>query len=289
MGPVLTTDMRIVFATDLSEASEAAIRSRTCLECLGRIGVDEIHLVTVLPANVGIPGANLERSRRRTLDAQRGVFESEGFSVETHVVRGEPHRRINGIAEHVGAEMIVVGSRGRSPLENRLVGSTTRNVARTAVRPLLVERIAANDDGPEVVREHLFEHVLFATDFSENAERAVEFLPTLYGATKRVTLLHVVGPEGRDRGLSAEDARERLDGLAEDLSRAGVETEVSVREGGVVDEILAEEERASPTVTLLGSRGQSRLRRLLLGSVSESIVTQGHGNVLLVPPTWPGR
>jgi nucleotide-binding universal stress UspA family protein len=107
--------------------------------------------------------------------------------------------------------MIVVGSRGRSPLENRLVGSTTRNVARTSVRPLLVERIAANDDGPVVVREHLFEHVLFAMDFSENAERAFEFIPTLYGATQRVTLLNVVGPEGRDRGLTSAEARERLE------------------------------------------------------------------------------
>ena len=281
--------MRIVFATDLSEASEAAIRSRTCLACLGRIGVEEVHLVTVVPSNVGIPGASLESSRRRTLDAQRGVFESAGFAVETHVVRGEPHRRINGIADHVDAGLIVVGSRGASPLENRFVGSTTRNVARTAVVPLLVERIAAGDegDGPEVVREHLFEHVLFATDFSENADRAFEFLPTLSGATKRVTLLYVLGREGRDAGLTPVEARERLDALAADLDPMGVETEVSVREGGPVGEILAEEERVEPTVTLLGSRGRSPLRRLLLGSVSESVVARGRGNVLLVPPGSP--
>jgi nucleotide-binding universal stress UspA family protein len=281
--------MRIVFATDLSEASEAAIRSRTCLACLGRIGVEEVHLVTVVPSNVGIPGASLESSRRRTLDAQRGVFESAGFAVETHVVRGEPHRRINGIADHVDAGLIVVGSRGASPLENRFVGSTTRNVARTAVVPLLVERIAAGDegDGPEVVREHLFEHVLFATDFSENADRAFEFLPTLSGATKRVTLLYVLGREGRDAGLTPVEARERLDALAADLDPMGVETEVSVREGGPVGEILAEEGRVEPTVTLLGSRGRSPLRRLLLGSVSESVVARGQGNVLLVPPGSP--
>ena len=281
--------MRIVFATDLSEASEAAIRSRTCLACLGRIGVEEIHLVTVLPSNVGIPGASLESSRRRTLDAQREVFESAGFAVETHVVRGEPHRRINGIADHVDAGLIVVGSRGASPLENRFVGSTTRNVARTAVVPLLVERIAAGDegDGPEVVREHLFEHVLFATDFSENADRAFEFLPTLSGATRRVTLLYVLGREGRDAGLTPVEARERLDALAADLDPMGVETEVSVREGGPVGEILAEEGRVEPTVTLLGSRGRSPLRRLLLGSVSESVVARGRGNVLLVPPGSP--
>jgi nucleotide-binding universal stress UspA family protein len=63
-----------------------------------------------------------------------------------------------------------------------------------------------------------------------------------------------------------------------------VETVVNVRSGGPVDEILAEEQRVDSTVTLLGARGQSRLRRLLLGSVSESVVAQGNGNVLLVPP-----
>ena len=33
--------MRVLFATDLSAASEAAIKNQTCLECLGRIGVDD--------------------------------------------------------------------------------------------------------------------------------------------------------------------------------------------------------------------------------------------------------
>lgn len=34
------------------------MRSRTCLECLGNIGVQEVHLLTVVPDNVscGLPG-----------------------------------------------------------------------------------------------------------------------------------------------------------------------------------------------------------------------------------------
>ncbi len=49
--------MKAVLATDLSAASEATIENETCLECLGRIGVEEIHLVTVIPSNVlaGMP------------------------------------------------------------------------------------------------------------------------------------------------------------------------------------------------------------------------------------------
>jgi nucleotide-binding universal stress UspA family protein len=278
--------MRIVFATDLSDANEAAMRSRTCLECLDNIGVTEVHLVTVIPDNVssGLPGMEMVTDRNQALRTQREIFESEGFEVETHVARGTPHRRINGFAERLNADMIVVGSRGQSPLENRLIGSTARNVARTAVRPLLVERIAKEGSTHTVVKEHLFQDVLFATDFSPNARRAFEFIPRLKGATQRATLLHVRGVEQME-GDSERTSRDRLAELADELATTmGIDVETTVREGGVVDEILAEETRVGATVTVLGSRGQSRLRRLLLGSTSESVVAQGNNNVLLVPP-----
>jgi nucleotide-binding universal stress UspA family protein len=282
--------MRIIFATDLSDANEAAMRSRTCIECLKRIGVTEVHLVTVVPDNVssGLPGMDVASNRHEALRTQREFFESEGFTVDTHVARGTPHRRINGFAERLHADMVVVGSRGQSPLQNRLIGSTARNVARTAVRPLLVERITKEGDTHTVAKEHLFQDVLFATDFSANADRAFEFIPQLQGATKRATLLHV---RGHEREVEDETtARDRLAELADDLeTRMGIEVQTNVREGGVVDEILAEEARVGATVTILGSRGQSRLRRLLLGSTSESVVAQGHNNVLLVPPEAASR
>jgi nucleotide-binding universal stress UspA family protein len=86
-------------------------------------------------------------------------------------------------------------------------------------------------------------------------------------------------------GDSERTSRDRLAELADELATTmGIDVETTVREGGVVDEILAEETRVGATVTVLGSRGQSRLRRLLLGSTSESVVAQGNNNVLLVPP-----
>jgi len=268
--------MRIVFATDLSDANEAAIESRTCLECLDNIGVTEVHLLTVVPDNVssGLPGMDVASDARESLKAQRGVFEAAGFEVETHVARGTPHRRINGLAERLDADMIVIGSRGQSPLRNRLIGGTVRNVARTAVRPLLVERIERTEAGHAVKKEHLFQNALYATDFSENAERAYDFFPTLTGATQRATLLHVRGREQREDGDSEQEARDRMD----------IDVETNVRTGGAVEEIVAEEERVGATTTLIGARGTSRLRRLLLGSTAESIVAQGNNNVLLVPP-----
>jgi nucleotide-binding universal stress UspA family protein len=279
--------MRIVFATDLSDANEAAIRSRTCLECLANVGVQEVHLLTVVPDNVssGLPGMDVATDAREALGTQRQVFEAEGFDVEPHVARGTPHRRINGLAERLHADMIVVGSRGESPLHNRLVGSTVRNVARTAVRPLLVERIEESEGTHRIRKEHLFRDVLYVTDFSSNAERAYEFLPRLQGATERASLLSVRTREQKRADVTETQARDRLEGLAAELEdRMGVRTGVNVRSGGAVEEILAEETRVGATSTLIGARGSSRLRRLLLGSTSESVVAQGNNNVILVPP-----
>ncbi|MFP8956934.1 universal stress protein [Natrialbaceae archaeon A-CW3] len=277
--------MKAVCATDLSAASEATIESETCLECLGRIGVDEIHLVTVIPSNVhaGMPGMDFEGRRRRALKRYRNVIEDAGFEVETHVVRGTPHRRIVGIAETIGASLTIVGSRGKSPLENRVIGSTARNLARTTTTPLLVNRVERAADDPEVLREHLFQRMLYATDFSENAEAAFEAFSYLRHATQEATLVHVETP--KDPGLPEdEDPEEQLTDLAAQLEEWGIETQVEVRQGDPADEILAAEAAYEPSTILVGSRGHSRLRRLLLGSVSEVLVARAEGNVFLVPP-----
>ena len=276
--------MRAVYATDLSAASEAAIENETCLECLDRIGVESIHLVTVVPSNVhaGMPGVNFEERRRRGLDRYCNVMEGAGFAVETHVVRGTPFRRINGIADTVHADLTVVGSRGQSPLENRVIGSTARNLARTTVAPLLVNRVERGTDDPDVLREHLFERVLFPTDFSENAERAFDAFSYLRHATQEATLLHVRSP--KDDTGDDDATRAQLDDFAATLEGWDINTQIKVRRGDPADQIIATEADVTPSTILLGSRGRSRMRRLLLGSVSGSIVARATGNVYLVPP-----
>ena len=277
--------MKAVYSTDLSAASEAAIETESCLECLSQIGIEQLHLVTVVPANVhaGTPGIDHQKRRRRALARYRDVIEDAGLDVETHVVRGTPHRRINGVAEAVGADLSIVGSRGKQPLENRLIGSTTRNLARTTVVPLPVNRIERERDEPELVEKQLFRRLLYATDFSANADRAFEAFSYLRHAAREATLVHVESPNspGPDGDVTPDD---RLSELADRLEEWDIDVTIDVREGAPVDELLEAEATHEPTTTLLGTRGQSRLRRLLLGSVSEAVVANAHGNVLLVPP-----
>ncbi len=280
--------MHAVYATDLSDAIETAINSRTCLECLKRYGIDKVELVTVTSPNItaGVPTGGIGKQTQRGLDRQRRILEDAGLSVSTRAVRGTPHRRINGVAEQVDAALIVVGSRGQSPLEQRYIGSTVRNIARTAVRPLLVQRIGERDDEHEVEREHLFERVLYATDFSENAEHAFEQFEHLETPTQEATLLHVAPPGRRAESETEDvpDAEVRLGKLADKLEGMGIDATIAVREGEAVEEILAAESEFDPTTILMGSRGKSRLRRLLLGSTSQDVIAQSNANVLVVPP-----
>ncbi|MEF8814268.1 MAG: universal stress protein [Halovenus sp.] len=279
------TGRSAVIATDLSEASETMIESETGLSCLAQIGVDRIHLVTVVPSNVhsGMPGIDFEKRRSRALRRYCSTIEEAGFSVETHVVRGTPHRRINGIAGSVDADLILIGSRGKSPLENRVIGSTARNLARTTVAPLLVDRIERGVENPESIRKHLFKRTLYATDFSENAERAFDAFEYLRHATQEVTLVHVRSPKD-ERGADSPDPEAELTALAEQLASWDIDSRYEIRRGDPAKEILAAEAEHEPSTLLLGSRGKSRLRRLLLGSVSERVVADATGNVFLVPP-----
>ncbi|QSG14535.1 universal stress protein [Halapricum desulfuricans] len=278
--------MRAVYATDLSSAIDTAIDSRICLKCLGRYGIDEIDLITVTSPNItaGMPGSDIAGQTKRGLQRQQQQLESEGFTVNTHIVRGTPHRRINGLAEQVHADLIIAGSRGQSPLKQRFIGSTVRNIARTAVSPLLVQRIVERDGAPEVANKHLFRRMLYATDFSENAERAFEQFHRTREATHEATLLHVRPPDRRAGDDGVDDAEQRLKSMAETLQENGIETTTMVREGEAAEEILAVEDEVDPTTVLLGGRGRSRLRRLLLGSTSEDVTARADSNVLLVPP-----
>ncbi|WP_459877363.1 universal stress protein [Halorubrum gandharaense] len=278
--------MKAVLATDLSAASEATIKNETCLKCLGRIGIDEIHLVTVIPSNVhrGMPGIDFEKRRRKSIRSYEQVIRKAGFDVTAHVVRGTPHRRIRGIAETIDASLTLVGSRGKSPLENRVIGSTARNLARTTETPLVVNRIERGTEDPSVVKAQLFRRMMYATDFSENAADAFEAFSYLRHATQEATLVHVrtpKDPEPPDR----DGPEAQLKELAGQLNDWGIETRTEIRQGDPSEEILNVEKEIDPTTTLVGSRGRSRLRRLLLGSVSEDIVARANGNVMIVPPS----
>lgn len=77
-------------------------------------------------------------------------------------------------------------------------------------------------------------------------------------------------------------ARSGMEGFVAEARHHGVEPQVVVRTGPVVDTLLAvaEEERAD--LVVIGTHGRTGLARMVLGSVAEQVARRAHAPVMLV-------
>lgn len=134
----------------------------------------------------------------------------------------------------------------------------------------------------------MFEKVLVPTDFSKDAKRVVECVGDIPGV-KEVVLLNVVArdPLARvwDPVAEAKEAEKRLMEEKSAVKVPGISVKVkavSVLEGEVGSAIqkVAEDEKVS--LVAMGARGKSRIRSLLLGSVSRNVLRFGDTHLLVM-------
>lgn len=64
----------------------------------------------------------------------------DDVTVETAVLSGTPYERILDYADDTGADMVVMGTHGRTGMDRYLLGSVTEKVVRTADVPVLTVR-----------------------------------------------------------------------------------------------------------------------------------------------------
>jgi len=147
----------------------------------------------------------------------------------------------------------------------------------------------------------LFRRIAVATDGSTTAKAAVTMAIELAKTYRSELIILTVAPlvpvyaapnapfvaAPLPEGF-APRYRELVQGAVQDAKAAGV-TEVTglCEQGVVVDEILAQVEEHRPDLLVVGSRGLTAAKRLLLGSVSTALVTHAACPVLVVRPASP--
>jgi len=141
-GPVFTN---IVVGTDGSEtASEAvALAVQLAREGGGKlhlvIGVHSTTAVSVPSASAGATKTQLETAAQNLLERVPGGI--EGINVEIHTAVGDPAEVLVKRADEVGADLIVVGSKGMRGTR-RVLGSVPNSVAHKAACHVLIARTA---------------------------------------------------------------------------------------------------------------------------------------------------
>ena len=129
----------------------------------------------------------------------------------------------------------------------------------------------------------MYDSLLVATDGSEDASMAVshaiglarDLEATLYGVsvveTRREYDNAIIDPEEVQRRLRA-DARDALSELEAAAQEADLEPETAVLEGVPHEELLAYADDHDVDAIVVGARGDSSFKRVLLGSTVDAIV-----------------
>ncbi len=286
---------RVIVATDVSAASDAVVRS---LSCLKHLGARECLLLQCLVLPDGLPSgmAVVSEQIEGMLNVQKAMAEKEGFAVTSRIVVGSPKHEIVRIAKEENYHLIVLGTQGRSLAEEKLLGGVAYGVISRSTKPVMVIPIEKRNEQvftcDVVGRCELTNHILFATDLSEIADHAFAHLErlTVEQGVRNVTLLHNQDQVKIERYLQDLNEefnqldRERLEKLKKKLLKAGAkQANIEITHGVAAQEILAAVERNNASLLMMGTQGRGFLGEILLGSVSHSVVRKSKVPVLLIP------
>jgi len=139
---------KILLATDFSEASTPAADYAQSLAQMAGADLHVLHVINELdePQRVMIP-AEAFQTLKKELETQ-AVRELESFCQQVssgipttpHAVIGHPFQKILEVSKEVSADLIVMGTHGRTGLEHVIVGSTAERVIRHSTIPVLSVR-----------------------------------------------------------------------------------------------------------------------------------------------------
>lgn len=276
---------RAILATDLSPASDLAIR---CLAALRPLGLKRVVLAHALRLrHLEDMAPLLAQSAMERLSDQQHAVQAQGIEAAVEIVPGTPMFEIHRVAAEHRASLIIAGSHRQTLAADVLRGGSAMAVVHGARLPVLMVNHPPQESQCADRLTH-FEHVLFPTDFSDDADNAFRVVRSLVGSgVPRATILHVQDRARIDRRRLDEFDRidrERLARLEGDLRAAGaadVYTRVSF--GDPPQEILEYAASRHGLLIVMGRIGRMLLPGVVLGGVCQEVVRHAAAPVMIVP------
>ncbi len=269
----------VVLGTDFSPGSRLA-QARAAQVALRRGAT--LHVVH---AASRLPRALLERfssvkvgKLREALDALVEELRASGIDAHAHLMHADPVDALTRQARAVDADLVIVGTRGGSALDAMLGSTAERLISAASHRVLLVRRSLAR-----------YRKIVIAA--SEESRLREQFAAAAFISSRPPSVLHAFEAPfesalmlhgasayevGRYRATARREAEARMRAA---LEKAGFEGTKLVLSPGNPFRLL---ERFDADSLLVLSRGRSRTRHLLFGSVTRAVVAYGRCDVLLV-------
>jgi nucleotide-binding universal stress UspA family protein len=216
-----------------------------------------------------------------SLDECEGILRDIGIKnqIEKVMVEGDPSKEIIQIANEGNFSTIIMARRGISEFAGMILGSVTNKVVHSAIGQtvyIIGQRIPEGKRCP-------ITKVLIPLDGSSYSMKGVIHIASLFQELKdfidNITLLKVINlalfvkrlKEGID---SEEEAEKILNEAKEILSKSNIPEKIistKVRVGDPSEEIIREAEENDYNLIIIGRKGRTALKDLILGGVSTTV------------------
>jgi nucleotide-binding universal stress UspA family protein len=142
---------RILCATDGSEHGDRALRQAAQMALVGDGELHVVHVIERIPGGGRLLGQNVFLTEfeidARIVDQTEELAHEEGVAAQVHIIpgAGHPAKQLAELADRIDADLIVLGTRGHSPLAGIVLGSVTQQLLHATGRPVLAlppERVA---------------------------------------------------------------------------------------------------------------------------------------------------
>lgn len=281
----------------ISEISTAFPEMVKCIGSMKTLGTKECLLVQGFnPKDVddGVSTyLNLDSMFDDNLKKQTEILKVQGFEVTTRIVSGNQNNAINHIAVAEECDIIVINTAKHSLIGALFLDGVANNVINNSTIPVLLIREPdnANELGNLPLKCDLNNHILFPTDFSENADIAFEYVKNMVQkGVPKVTILHVQDQSKIEPYLTGrltefnEIDNERLLKLKEDLlAISDIDVAMLIPFGSPTSEIMKIIDEQKISMVVMGTQGRGFIKEIFVGSVSHNIARQAPTSVLLIP------
>ncbi len=272
--------MRILLAID---GSFAADRARDLVAALPWRKGDRVQIVSVIPVHAEVVGGPwsmaatpaeagaepgivaIHRDAIRRAEHEIRSTRSD-LMIESTLLHGRAASMIVDEARKMPADLIVVGHRGAGRWETMLLGSVSAEVVDQAPCPVLVAR--DENLGPLILADDRSLH-------ARSAEAMLMDWPLFAGL--EITVLTVA-----ESGAPSASVEAECEAVAGRLSEAGLDARFELRSGNPAREIIASATAHRANLIVMGTRGQTGLRRLMVGSVARNVLLNAPCSVLVV-------
>ncbi len=289
----------IVVGCDLSDGSDIALdraillaEQHRALIVLVHAQADDAPIENVdneMLKQLGEVSAAVRVEEARELAGRMAKVQKRGLDVECVSRIGPPAEVLIAAAAERKAELIVVGTHGRTGLARILIGSQATEVIRISTIDVLVCRGAAT--GP-------FTKPLVAHDFSPAATMALEHTAALCTPITPIEIVHawqlpagswgatLLGqarfPWNTVRDAVVLSAQAAADKIVAAATASGLTVHAELVQGAPAEVVTETATKGGHDLIAVGAHGRRGMRRLLLGSVAESTIRHAPCTVLVV-------